>query len=450
MRLFDFPKKLYGNAVVLSHLHGQRRVPYLPEQELRELRDARLRHIVAYAARTVPYYQKLFQEIKLDPRDIKSADDLDRIPLLDKSTVRGNPRLFLSTSRKGKESTRFVTSGTTGKPTEIFHDVNSVLANIGFGQRERAVYQTFYRDTRTPKELYIVYSTSTIRKVWDIYRKWTFLPAPQDRTILSVVEPFHSIVDEINRARPDVITAYGSYLETFFKAVHARRIDIHLPRLLIYVAESMTSEGKKFIENTFRIPVLTRYNAVEVFKIGFFCEQRNGFHLHEDLCHVKIVHANGEKAKIGEKGEVVISNLVNHGTVLLNYRLGDVASISGDQCSCGRTLPVLSELDGRVEDIIFLANGEFLHPRAVWNVFKSRNEILEYQLVQHEPTRFQLKLVTVNRQNYENIIERVANDLRDLLGPSAAIECEFHEELAREGSGKFKPVLSLCKPAEYR
>ena len=434
---------------MLSHLKGQREVPYLPEQELRELRDARLRHIVTYAARTVPYYQKLFQEIGLDPRDIRTVEDLDRIPLLDKSTVRANPRIFLSTSRKGKGSIRFVTSGTTGKPTEIFHDVNSALANIAFGEREKAVYQTFYRDTRVPKELYIFYSTSTIRKVWDIYRKWTFFPSPQERTVLSVVEPFNRIVDEINRARPDVITSYGSYLETFFRAVHARRIEIHHPRLLIYTAESMTSEGKRFIESTFSIPVVTRYNAVEVFKIGFFCEQRNGFHLHEDLCHLKIVHAKGENAKTGEKGEVVVSNLVNHGTVLLNYRLGDVASISGNKCACGRTFLLLSELDGRVEDIIFLANGEFLHPRAIWNVFKSRNEILQYQLVQHEQNRFQLKLVTVNRQTYENIMEVVARELQDLLGPSAVIECEFHEVLAREASGKFKPVISLCKPVEY-
>ncbi len=92
-------------------------------------------------------------------------------------------------------------------------------------------------------------------------------------------------------------------------------------------------------------------------------EERAGFHIHEDLCDVRIV---GKDKKKNGKGEVVISNLVNRGMVLINYHLGDLASLSDSVgCKSGRTLSPLSSLDGRVEDIVFLPDGKFIHPRGI-------------------------------------------------------------------------------------
>ncbi|HKZ40751.1 MAG TPA: hypothetical protein VJ044_07295, partial [Candidatus Hodarchaeales archaeon] len=328
-------------------------------------------------------------------------------------------------------------------PLEIYHDPYSLLANIAFGEREREVISRICERKFGYREVAIGYPGNTGSKVWDFYQQMTFIPVRPERLVLSVVEPFERIVEAINNFRPDVIASYGSYLETLFKILDLRGIEMHLPRILIYGADSMTSEGRSFIEKKFGIPVISIYSAVEVFKLGFFCEERKGFHLHEDLCHVKIVDAEGRRVANGKKGEVVISNLVNRGTVLLNYRLGDIAFISSQNCSCGRILPLLMELEGRVEDIIFLSNGQFVHPRAVWRVFKGRNEILQYQLIQHEQERFELRLVTVDSKIHQNVINGILSDLRHLLGESAIIESGYYEELERQGSGKFRPVISL-------
>ncbi len=99
--------------MVCANLRGQKGIPYLPEEELWALRDARLRQIVKYAADTVPYYQNLFRKEGIDPRSIKTVHDLRLIPLVEKPTVRKNPSLFISTSRRGKNSIAF--------PTERFH-----------------------------------------------------------------------------------------------------------------------------------------------------------------------------------------------------------------------------------------------------------------------------------------------------------------------------------------
>ena len=441
----DFFNKVYGSGVVCANLPGQRGIPFVSEEKLCELRDAKLRQIVNYAADTVPYYQKLFRKEGIDPETIKTVHDLRRIPLVEKSTVRKTPHLFVSTSRLGKQSIPFTTSGSTGEPTRIYHDHNSLLVNIAFGERERSVLSAMCGKRVGLREAYIVRSGSTITKVWDFYKKHTFASSSRPRLLLDVLQPFEKIVDAINAFRPGILVGYGSYLEALFRTLKFKGTRMHLPRVLFYGAECMTDPGKALIEKEFGVSVLSMYNAVEAFKIGFFCEARHGFHLHADLCHVRIMNANGEDVPAGDKGRVVISNLVNRGTVLLNYCLGDVASLAIGKCSCGRVLPLLSELEGRVEDILLLSNGGFVHPRAVWAVLSQRNEVLKYQLVQHEPERFEMKLVAEDYQSYKRVVGDILADLRRLLGVAAMIECEHYTALEPEESGKFRPVISKCK-----
>jgi phenylacetate-CoA ligase len=444
--IVDFLKKIHGNTVVLRNLYQQRHIPYLPPDKLFELRERRLRRIVNYAARTVPYYQEIFKSLKIAPRDIRTVEDLEYLPLIDKETIRKDPSRFVSSARKGKRPIVFSTSGSTGMPIKIYHDPYSLLANIAFGERERAVISKLCGRSFGYRTVAILYEGNTTTKVQKLYRQWTFIPIRPEEFTFSVSDPFEDIVKRIDHLCPDVLLGYGSYLETFFRKLALRNISMRLPKGLVYLAEGMTAEGKSFIEEEFGIPVFSQYNAVEAFKIGFTCEERNGFHLHEDLCHVKVVDTHGKKLTGGEKGEIVISNLVNYGTVLLNYRLGDVGSLTKQRCPCGRTLPLLSELEGRVEDTLFLPDGRFVHPRAVWGVIKKSEGVLKYQLVQHEPKRFELRLVTIDKDTYPTVVNKILDGLRNLLGNSATIEPQYVDEIKPQGGGKFRPVLSLCKP----
>jgi phenylacetate-coenzyme A ligase PaaK-like adenylate-forming protein len=96
--------------VVLQALPRQRRLPFLPREEVLELRDRRLRELVAYAAAHVPYY------LDLDPGDIGTAEDLARLPLLDKATVQRDPEQFRAGTPLARDALTFRTSGSTGTP----------------------------------------------------------------------------------------------------------------------------------------------------------------------------------------------------------------------------------------------------------------------------------------------------------------------------------------------
>ncbi|TDI96862.1 MAG: phenylacetate--CoA ligase family protein [Caldithrix sp.] len=443
--MIELLNKLYGNAIVFSNLRAQHRIPYFSEKKLHELRDRRLRRIVQYAAKTVPYYRDFFQREGINSGQIKTVADLDRLPLVDKQELRKDPSRFLSNSALGKNSIAFLTSGSTGLPLNIHHDSNSLLANIAFGERQREVITGICGRKIGYREALISYNGCVSTKVWDFYEKKTYIPVRPQRLLIPISKTIEAVVQELNRFRPNVLIGYGSYLEAFFKTIYSMEVNIQLPQVLLYGGDAMTNAGRDFIEEKFGVPVLSTYQAMECFKIGFFCENRENFHLHEDLCHVKIVNADGEEVADDEKGEVVISNLVNRGTVLLNYRLGDIASISNRKCSCGRTLSLLSEIEGRVEDIIILPDGQFVHPRVVWSIFKHKNEVLQYQLIQHELMLFELKLVTSGQETVNGFLNELLTDLREVLGESSTIEAEFYNELPRQNRGKFRSVMSYCK-----
>jgi len=436
-------RRLRGSLVVAAHLRGQRRAPFLPRAHIEARRDRAVRRVVAYAAHTVPYYRELFRRERIDPRGIRGAADLDALPLLDPRAVREDPGRYTSDSRRARGSLTF-RSGSVVRPLELRHDPRSLLANIAYGERERAPVVELCGGALRPRELHIGYENSNFRQVLDFYATHTRLPRPR-REQLSMSASFDEVVAAINRVRPELLTAYGGFLDAFFRTLTARRIEIHPPRVVMYVGETLPAERRDWIEQELGARVMSRYCATETFKIGYFCEERTGFHLHDDLCHVRIVRPDGSDAPPGRQGEVVISNLVNHGTVLLNYPMGDLATLRDEACSCGRRHRLLSELHGRVEDLLRLANGEHLHPRAVWSVFKDDRDVLQYQLVQHDLRRFELKLVTTQEDAFPQSRDRAVRELRRLLGEDAQIETSLHAQLGRDErqkTGKFRAVES--------
>jgi phenylacetate-CoA ligase len=436
-------RRLGGSAVIASHLHGQTGVPFWPREKLERVRDARIRMIVQHAARTVPYYRQLFAREGIDPREIRTAADLDRLPALDREVVRENPKLFVSESSKARNALSFLTSGSTGIPAEIFHDRHSLLANIPYGERERDPIVRKCGSLR-PKELYVGYETSTFKKVLQFYDENAMIPRPQ-RRFVRLREPVERIAAILNEERPDVLVGYGGWIDLFFKTILARRIDIHPPKMVIYMGEALPHGAREFIEQRFGLPVLSRYNAVESFKIGYFCECRSGFHIHEDLCHLRVVDRNGRNAGPGVQGEILISNLVNMATVLLNYSIGDLGTPVGESCRCGRTFRLISELEGRVEDILPLPDGSFVHPRSVWQALKGDPDILQYQLIQKDWTRFEVALATLDEQAFHRALARRLPGLKDLLGPEAVIDATHRTYGTSRPGLKFRAVVSKVR-----
>lgn len=435
-------ERFRGMAKILRAWPGQRRVPYLARERVEALRDARVRGTVAFAAEHVPHYRDLFGREEIDPRELRTAFDLGRLPFVTKHLLQEEPARFRPDRAVLPDSLPFRTTGSTGMPLTVYHDRGSLLANVAYGERERAVVAHLCGKRLRYLTLNITHSRTTGRAVRGFYGGAAFRPLRPPHVDIDVAADQDAIVAEINRLRPDVVLSDGSFLDALIRGVVARGTELRAPKVFVYRGDLMTPGGQDFVEQHTGAAVISRYNAVEAFKIGFTCEARQSFHLHEDLCHVRIVAPDGSDAGPGEHGEIVISNLVNRGTVLLNYRIGDTGRLSPGRCGCGRTSTLLAGLEGRVSEIVRLPTGKLVHPLSVWSTLKPHEHVTRYQLVQREPARFELNVVVADGAPFPQVAEAVGRDLRALLGGSA-VDVVRRDRLESGPRGKFQPVVAL-------
>ena len=205
--------------------------------------------------------------------------------------------------------------------------------------------------------------------------------------------PFDEAVHHFDRIRPRIVFSFGSYAEQFLRYVAERRGRVSLPRVWVYGGDAVTSAGWE-LADSLGCALYSVYSAVEADRIGFQCERREGHHLNVDMCSVRLVDAHGRDVPAGEPGEVVISNLWNRATVLLNYRLGDRATMAVQPCPCGRTLPLLETLHGRVSDVIRLADGRELSELVLDGMFRPElDDALKAQISEEAPGRLRWSIV---------------------------------------------------------
>ena len=214
----------------------------------------------------------------------------------------------------------------------------------------------------------------------------------------------------------------------------------------MYGGDAMSPSARALITDRFGIPVLSAYGANEAFSLGFECGEHLGYHVNVDFCPVRVIDSKGHELPVGERGEVVISNLVNRGTVLLNYRLGDLAAWLPGPCPCGRRLPLLTFMQSRAWDWIVTPSGKRRHPESVAMGLDVERDVIRYQAIQTAPARLTVKLVVAPGSNRNAIKQRVQRGLSERLGPGIATEVRFVDDLPRTARGKVRTVVGLEVP----
>jgi phenylacetate-CoA ligase len=437
--------RLSGMVTIARALPGQQRAHFRDREQLLEDRDRRVRETVSYAAKHVPYYRDLFATEDVDPREIRSAEDLARLPVVSREDVRADPARFRSEDPGVRDGLTLQSSGTTGLPLELYHDRRTVLLNVAYGERERAIEIAFAGKRLRYTRLYLGSSfQENVDRVRGFMAEKSFRPLRPRyvRGSLTGAAPERGY-ELIDRVRPDILLGCGSHLETFFRIAAERGGPKHRPKALMYTWDHMSPGGRRLIEETFGIPVISKYSAMEALKVGVVCEQRSGFHLHEDLCHLTIVDREGRQLADGEPGELLLSNLVNRGSVLLNYRIGDLGRISTSICSCGRSTRVLADLEGRTSEYVTLSDGSIVGPLIITTALNAIPGIVRFQLVQVSPMSFELRLVTVDRKAFDDAAAATAADaLRQIL-EGYEVEPVYLDEMPVEDGKKYRPIVLL-------
>jgi phenylacetate-CoA ligase len=432
-------------AYLLGHVRGQAAAPFRAWAAIERDQGRRVRAMVAHAARHVPHYREALRRLGLRADDFRSAADLARLPLIERTDLQRDPEAFLSAGIGRRGALELRSGGSTGAPRSVYHDPAALFQNAAHTERDRSIRTRILGRRTGYRQTLIASRHSGIRKAQEFLDTRGLFPraARLERQYLALADSPADNVAHMNAFRPDVLHTYGSYLGALFAHVHEAGVPFHRPRLVTYGADALSPAGRALIEREFGIPVFSIYQAAEALRIGFECEAHQGLHLNADLYPVRLVDAGGRAVAAGGSGEVVVSNLVNRGTVLLNYRLGDVATALPGPCPCGRTLPRLSLPAGRTDDVIELDGGARLHPQAIRDLFTEERELWQYQVVQEGARQFGVHLVASRACDRPATRQRVVERFVRRFGDGVDVRVSFVDDVRRTAEGKVRAVVSL-------
>jgi phenylacetate-CoA ligase len=436
--------RLKWSAYLAFQMVNQPRIPFLPFETIKRIQARRVRAMVAHAYRTVPYYRETLDRLGLGIDDFRSAEDLARLPVIEPRQLQTDPEYFVSKASALSSYVRLRTGGSSGAPRPVFHSKYGILQNAGHGERERSLIASILGRRLGYRETLLISQNSTYQKTQALSKASTIVPSrfAITRQYLSVMDPPEMNVRLLNEFKPEIIETYGSYLSMLFSYLAETGAQFHRPRVLRYSSDSLAENTRRLITERFGIPVFSAYQANEALKIGFECERHTGYHLNIDLYPLRIADAEGRTLPDGETGEVIISNTVNSATVLLNYRLGDLAAIMPGACPCGRALPMLTFPSGRSDDLLELPSGEAVHPLIVRMIF-AEEEVWQYQVIQTSRTSFTVKVIPGRSADLAALRARILTRFAERFGPQVAVDLSFVDHIDRARGGKVRPIISM-------
>ncbi|MSO40857.1 MAG: phenylacetate--CoA ligase family protein [Solirubrobacterales bacterium] len=422
------------------------RFPFRSPEAIERAQRGRLRESVDHAFAHVPYYREAGKRLGLGPADFQAAGDLAKLPLIERDQLQADPEYFVSEAEPLERYVELRSGGGGGEPVTVYWDRRSLVLGGAHRERLRALTARLAASRLRPRMARLAAPLDSSRQTSRAFSGSSLLPASLRYASLelSMLDPMDANVEALNEFRPDVIACFGSGLEALFVHLRESGQPFLAPSVVTYGADPLSERMRRLISDDFGIEVLSVYSAIEAFQIAFECERHTGLHVNADLSALRIVDPErGESLPPGESGEVVVSNLVNRATILLNYRLGDIAAALPGSCPCGRRLPLLSQLEARSDDLIETASGELLHPQRIRAPLTSEPAVLRYQVLQLGPGLLRVEVVTDRGADDEALCARLARTLAEPLGGGGSVEVAAVPTLPRSDRGKVRPVMSL-------
>ncbi len=438
-------RRLHNSWQVARAVHWGRAFERASRDEIEAHVSRRLSALVQFAAERVPHYRELFRREGIDPREIRTREDLRQLPVLEKQSLYAEPERLMPDGAQTQECFQATTSGTTGQATRVWFDLPGLWEGLGRAQRRRDKQALLVAPAlaRQPKMYVSTEHAIAVRKD-RFYQEQLLLPrAYRASVVASELAPPEEIIARICQVRPRVIALDGAVLEILALHLRAQNSEVELPFVFTYSANAVSATARRLLEEGHGAKVLSSYSACEGRLMAYECEHRRLLHLAEDITLMRVCDEHGQDIEEGI-GEVIITPLVNRRTVLINYRLGDRAEVTTERCPCGTAQRSLRRVEGRTTNLLVRPDGRLVSSMVLTELFSSVPEIVRYQFVQEELTRSQLQLVLRSEADLARVQRALDEPLRRRLGPDIKIEYESVAELPV--GRKFEAVTSKVRP----
>jgi phenylacetate-CoA ligase len=395
------------------------REQWLPAEAVQRRQWQRFQAMVRHAFTSSPFCRRRFREAGITPDDIRSPDDVTRIPITTREDLREADDLLAERFDRTRLK-RSVTSGSTGRRTTSYFDADAwLMAKHLLKLRARLAC-----GARPWDRVALVQDEQATARSSALSRMRSF----------SIHRPIDEVLPELRAFAPSVVYGFpGHLLRLGQAAAHGLR-----PRLVFTSGEMLDELTRSGIEGAFGAPVLDVYGCTEVKEIAWECPRRQGYHVNADWLMLEVL--NGEPDRRRPPGTLLVTPLYNYGMPLLRYEIGDTGETLAHPCGCGRGLPLVRPTLGRSVDYIALEDGTIVPPYNLTCAIEDVAGMRQYQIVQRTLERLEVRVVP--RREFDDASRRqIQERLRPVLHGLTA-EIRVVDEIAPEPSGKYRIVKS--------
>ena len=415
-------RKLYNLALL-------RREAWLSKDELIRRQNKRLQQIVEFAYRNVPFYRDAYRQCGLDRHPIRCRKDLERLPMIRKQDIQQRPEDFLAAGTDRSKCLQMHTSGSTGRPLTIYYGerdddyskVNNLRSFLEAGYKHGDTFVTI-SDPDWTRARYHPNSKISLQKKLNLWH-------PHDVNMRLPPGELMEVIRQIGRC--DVLYGYPTNIFLLAKEIRRTGESTIRPRIVVTNGETLEEPMRKYINEVFQIELFDFYTTEESKRIAWECQFHNGYHMDVESVALELVK-DGCQVAPGERGAVLITNLFNFTMPLIRYWQGDVGIEASDPCRCGRGLPLLSALEGRVDSFVVNEDGEMFSPQVFWSVFRHYGSIQRFQVRQATASRLDVHYVPLNEQECSHDLPVIHQKLTEFIGFKTKIEFK-KGELMEEG-----------------
>ena len=403
-------------------VYWNEKIETMSKEELQAMQLELLQKLVKNTYRDSKFYRERMDAAGVKPEDIKTLDDIRKLPFMKKTDLRDNypDKLFV---RPYSELVRVhVSSGTTGKPTVVGYtakDLENWQESLDRGMMSFGMTKDDMLENAHGYGLFTgglgVHDAATRMGV-------TVLPTGTGNT--------NRQIDLMMDLPVTAIAGTPSYLFHIADTCDQRGIDIRKDtklRKAIAGGEPWSESMRQKLQERTGIRVHNCYGASEFYGPMFLeCSEQCGVHVWADLCLMEVLHDDGTPCKDGEKGNIVVTMLQKEAFPLIRYKIGDISSITWERCKCGRTHPRLDRISGRADDMLVVKG---------INVFPSQIEAVIGEM----PFLSPFYMITLTNENYSDhmIVEVELNE--------SALTEDTRElaEMARKLDVRLKEILNI-------
>lgn len=416
----------------LKNLSSLKKSEWESRENIKRYQNEKITELIHHAYNTVPFYKTWYDEHGVDIAQIKSTDDLSKLPILTKTLVKQNESELISDKFDKRSLKKQLTSGTTGTPLTICQTEESLNLQWAIFWRFRERFGINFGDRHLMFGARLPISQNQQKPPYwrhDYFNNRVYLSTSHisEKTV-------HDIAEYLNSTTFDFFTGYPSAMVNLANLMKENDLKLlNRPRMIFSASDALLKNHEEIISEVFGAPVTEFYGNVEF--AGTMSKCKHGrFHVDYEHCYIE-----SRKVDNSENYELILTGWGNEAMPFIRYKIGDYGVPFDSKCECGRTSDTFAGVDGRLEDYVITPDGRKLI--GMNQVFEYAEHALEIQLYQKEKEEVIFRIVA--GKNFANKDKQaLTREFRRRAGDMIKIKFELVDSIEKSSSGKCKAVVS--------